>query len=87
MKKWTIMFGAQISELITGRGVVYFTNLVESRANFRAFRRFCHTYYWKQILAYRSCTGMGGCGGLVPLKKNKKKPKAFISDKLNKNKT
>ncbi|KAF9797400.1 hypothetical protein SFRURICE_005876 [Spodoptera frugiperda] len=28
--------------------VVYYTDLVESRTNFRAFRRFCHTYYWKQ---------------------------------------
>lgn len=30
-------------------GVVYYTDLVETRTNFRAFRRFCHTYYWNQL--------------------------------------
>lgn len=30
-------------------GVVYYMDLVETRTNFRAFRRFCHTYYWNQV--------------------------------------
>ena len=30
-------------------GVIYYTDLVETRTNFRAFKRFCHTYYWNQI--------------------------------------
>ncbi|KAF9793874.1 hypothetical protein SFRURICE_007405 [Spodoptera frugiperda] len=66
---WQSERNTMLDNLIVSSGVVYYTDLVESRTNFRAFRRFCHTYYWKQILAYRSCSGMGGCGGLVPLKK------------------
>ena len=30
-------------------GVVYYADLVETRTNFRAFKRFCHTYYWNQM--------------------------------------
>lgn len=29
-------------------GVLYYTDLVATAKNFRAFKRFCHTYYWNQ---------------------------------------
>ncbi|KAF9813458.1 hypothetical protein SFRURICE_000969 [Spodoptera frugiperda] len=41
-----------LDNLIVSSGVVYYTDLVESRTNFRAFRRFCHTYYWKQTVIH-----------------------------------
>ncbi|KAF9800835.1 hypothetical protein SFRURICE_009309 [Spodoptera frugiperda] len=43
--------------------VVYYTDLVESRANFRAFRRFCHTYYWKQSFMSLGRAGLQ-CSGV-----------------------
>lgn len=46
---WQSERDTMLDNLIVSSGVVYYTDLVESRANFRAFRRFCHTYYWKQV--------------------------------------
>ncbi|KAF9801828.1 hypothetical protein SFRURICE_019707 [Spodoptera frugiperda] len=81
-----------LDNLIVSSGVVYYTDLVESRANFRKWKlsfsfssplitssdlfrcgiQNSHSFPWDApdfsvpILAYRSCSGMGGCGGLVP---------------------
>ncbi|KAF9790142.1 hypothetical protein SFRURICE_008159 [Spodoptera frugiperda] len=48
---------------VTPSSVVYYTDLVESRTNFRAFRRFCHTYYWKQSFISLGRAGLQ-CSGV-----------------------
>ncbi|KAF9822905.1 hypothetical protein SFRURICE_010434, partial [Spodoptera frugiperda] len=48
---WQSERNTMLDNLIVSSGVVYYTDL-ESRTNFRAFRRFCHTYYWKQTVIH-----------------------------------
>lgn len=45
---WHVDREVMFNSLEVTSGVVYYTDLVSTRANFRAFRRFCHTYYWNQ---------------------------------------
>lgn len=46
---WQTERNIMLDSLQVTSGVVYYADLVETRTNFRAFKRFCHTYYWNQI--------------------------------------
>jgi hypothetical protein len=35
-----------LDSIIATSGAAYYSDLVATRANFHAFRRFCNTYYW-----------------------------------------
>ncbi|KAF9787556.1 hypothetical protein SFRURICE_001608 [Spodoptera frugiperda] len=52
-----------LDNLIVSSGVVYYTDLVEFSSKFRAFRRFCHTYYWKQSFISLGRAGLQ-CSGV-----------------------
>ncbi|KAF9795912.1 hypothetical protein SFRURICE_017776 [Spodoptera frugiperda] len=60
---WQSGRNTMLDNLIVSSGVVYYTDLVESRTNFRAFRRFCHTYYWKQSFMSLGRAGLQ-CSGV-----------------------
>lgn len=38
-----------LNSLTCKSGTIYYMDLVETRENFRAFKRFCHEYYWKAL--------------------------------------
>lgn len=46
---WQNERNIMLDSVQTTSGVIYYTDLVETRTNFRAFKHFCHTYYWNQI--------------------------------------
>lgn len=44
--RWADDRDSMIKSLKISSGVVYYPDLVDCQNNFRAFKRFCHKYYW-----------------------------------------
>lgn len=50
---WAMERNIMLNSLNVTSGVVYYTDLVESRRNFKAFKVFCEAYYWKTSTSAR----------------------------------
>lgn len=46
---WQAERNVMLDNIRSVTGVVYYSDLVVNLGNFRAFKQFCHKYYWQQI--------------------------------------